>query len=67
MKKITLAAETADRITVDTLQDYVKLIKAEIKRLENKFPTADHIALDIHHYKNTLEAMKITLKYFDGI
>jgi hypothetical protein len=67
MKKITLAAETADRITVDTLQDYVALLKAEVKRLEKKFPVADHIALDIRDCKQTIEAMKITLKYFGGI
>lgn len=67
MKQITLATETADRITVDTLQSYISLLKAEVKRLEKKFPTADHIALDIRDCKNTLEAMKITLKYFDGI
>jgi len=67
MKKITLSAETADKITVDTLQDYMTLLKAEIKRLEKKFPIPDHIALDIRDYKNTLEAMKVTVKYFGGI
>lgn len=67
MKTITLATETGDRITVDTLRCYSELIKKEIKRLEKKFPIADHIALDIRDYKNTLEAMKVTMKYFEGI
>jgi hypothetical protein len=67
MKQITLATETADRITVDTLQDYIRLLKAEVKRLEKKFPIADHTALDIRDCKQTIEAMKTTLKYFGGV
>lgn len=67
MKKIELSSEAADHITVCTLLHYSSLIKKEIKRLEKKFPIADHIALDINHYRNTLEAMKVTMKYFEGI
>lgn len=67
MKKITLAAETADRITIDTLQDYIKLLKAEVKRLEKKFPTADHIALDIRDCKQYIQSMQNTIKYFGGV
>lgn len=67
MNKVELSTEAADHITISTLRSYSALIKKEIKRLEKIFPTPDHIALDIHHYKNTLEAMKITIKYFDGI